>query len=191
MVVQINKSNLYIGFASNFACTPIIAKSEKQVLLDLEDEIYRTCNWLNKKPPKDIDNFKSNVKTVNCSDSDIEFFENGEFFKGEFDAIKLSIIQGLFSYKCMVESTEQYGEIDKLTNLLNGIYLSIVGDNYVGGFLETGFKTLEILEESKTLDSIKLKAYAYKILYVIVSTAKEFYLANKDKFKDITNSFCF
>ena len=61
MQIQINKSNLYIGFASGFACTPIIAKSEKQVLLDIEDEIYRTCNWLNKKPPKDMDTFKGVV----------------------------------------------------------------------------------------------------------------------------------
>lgn len=191
MQVQINKSNLYIGFASNFTCTPIIARSEKQVLQELEDEIYRTCNWLNKKPPKDMDSFKGIVKTVNCSDSDIEFFENGVFFKGELKDLELSIAQGLFSYKCMVESTEKYSEIDKLTNLLKGIYLSIVEDNFEGGFLETGFKLLEVIEETSALSQEKQKAYAYKTLYTIVTTAKAFYLENKDEFKDITNSFCF
>ncbi len=191
MQVQINKSNLYIGFASGFACAPIIAKSEKQVLLELEDEIYRTCNWLNKKPPRDIEVFKGVINTVNCSENDIDFFKNGGFFKGELKDLELSIAQGLFSYKCMVESTEQYSEIDVLTNLLNAIYLSLVGDNFDGGFLETGFKLLEVIEESSVLSQEEQKAYAYKTLYTIVSTAKTFYLQNKDKFKDITNSFCF
>ncbi len=191
MQIQINKSNLYIGFASNFACTPIIAKSEKQVLLDIEDEIYRTCNWLNKKPPKDMDTFKGVVKSVPCTDKDVEFFENGDFFKGEFNDIKLSIVQGLFSYKCMVESTALYDALDNLTQSLKEIYLSLVGDNFDGGFLETGFKLLEVLEENPLLEKVKLKAYAYKILYTVVSQAKTFYFENKDKFKDITNSFCF
>ena len=187
MLVQINKSNLYIGFASNFTCTPIIAKSEKQVLTELEDEIYRTCNWLNKKPPKDIETFKGVVKTVSCTERDIEFFENGEFFKGEFDAIKLSVVQGLFSYKCMVESVSRYDALDSLTTTLKGVYLSLVGDNFDGGFLETGFKLLEVLEENSSLEKVKQKAYLYKILYTIVNTAKTFYFENKNA----TNSFCF
>lgn len=187
MQIQINKSNLYIGFASGFACAPIIAKSEKQVLMDIEDEIYRTCNWLNKKPPKDMETFKASVERVTCSESDIEFFYNGEFFKGEFDGVKLSIVQGLFSYKCMVESVCKYDALDSLTKTLKGIYLSLTGDNFDGGFLETGFKLLEVLEENTLLDKVKQKAYAYKILYEIVSTAKTFYLENKNA----TNSFCF
>ena len=187
MIVQINKNNLYIGFASGFACAPIIAKSEKQVLLDIEDEIYRTCNWLNKKPPKDVDSFKSSVKTVACTENDIEFFMNGEFYKGEFDSLKLSIVQGLFSYKCMVESVCNYDALDSLTEAFKGIYLSLTGDNFDGGFLETGFKLIEAVEENTSLDKVKQKAYAYKILYVIVSTAKEFFLENKNA----TNSFCF
>ena len=187
MVVQINKSNLYIGFASGFACAPIIAKSEKQVLQELEDEIYRTCNWLNKKPPKDMDTFKASVKTVTCNERDVNFFESGDFFKGEFDGVKLSIAQGLFSYKCMVESVNKYDALDSLTKTLKGIYLSLTGDNFDGGFLETGFKLIEAVEENSTLDNVKQKAYAYQILYTIVNTAKTFYLENKNAM----NSFCF
>ena len=169
MIVQINKNNLYIGFASGFACAPIIAKSEKQVLVDIEDEIYRTCNWLNKKPPKDMDAFKASVKTVACNESDVNFFESGDFFKGEFDAVKLSIVQGLFSYKCMVESVCKYDALDSLTQALKGIYLSLTGDDFDGGFLETGFKLLEVLEENPLLEKVKQKAYAYNILYTVVS----------------------
>ena len=191
MQIQINKSNLYIGFASNFTCAPIIAKSEKQVLLDIEDEIYRTCNWLNKKPPKDMSSFKATVRTIPHVDTDIEFFENGEFNKNEFNDIQLAIAQGLFSYKCMVESVMDYQALDKLAQVLKGIYLSLTGDNLDGGFLETGFKLLESLEENSTLSKERLKAYAYKTLFVIVNEGKIFYNEKVKQFENITNSFCF
>ena len=192
MQIQINKNkNAYIGFASNFTCSPIIAKTEKQVLLEIEDEIYRTCNWLSKKPPKDVETFKSVVKNTNCLENDVEFFENGEFTKGEFNDVKLQLVQGLFSYKCMVESVESYDALDSLTESLKGIYFSLTGNTFDGGFLETGFKLIEELEDNNRLDKVKLKAYAYKTLYTVINGAKVFYDNTKDKFKDITNSFCF
>ena len=86
----------------------------------------------------------------------------------------------------MVESVCKYDCLDSLVQIFKGIYLSLTGDNFDGGFLETGFKLIEAVEENLT-DKVKQKAYAYQILYTIVNTAKTFYIENKNA----TNSFCF
>ena len=191
MQIKINKSNKYIGFCDGFVCSPIIASSEKKVLLDIEDEIYRTCNWLSKKPPKGVETFKGLVTKVDCLDSDIEFFNNGELAKGEFSEIKLQLVQGLFSFKCMVESVNNTFAINDLTEQLKNLYSNYTNTQTDGGFLEVGFNLIDAFEENCQLNGVKTKAYMYKTLYLIVDTAKRFYTATKDEFKNITNSFYF
>ena len=132
------------------------------VLLDIEDEIYRTCNWLSKKPPKGVETFKGLVTKVDCLDSDIEFFNNGELAKGEFSEIKLQLVQGLFSFKCMVESVNNTFAINDLTEQLKNLYSNYTNTQTDGGFLEVGFNLIDAFEENCQLNGVKTKAYMYK-----------------------------
>ena len=190
MIIKAKKQNNYIGILEEFVCSPIISKSEKQLKLDLEDELYRTCNWLSKKPPKDIDNFTICLEKVDFSESDIRFYQNGEFSKNEYKELKSQIIQGYFSLKCMIESVES-NDINTITNTLKDIYYEFTKTQIDGGFLEVGFVLLDAFDECCLINQVEVKGYMYKTLYKIIDFAKEFYNKNKEKSKNLSNSFYF
>ncbi len=190
MIINAKKQNNYIGFLEGFVCSPILATNEKQLVLDLEDELYRTCNWLSKKPPKDVDVFKVKCISVDYGENDVRFFYNGEFFKNEYKDLKAQIVQGYFSLKCMCESVNS-GDIDTFTNLLKGLYFDFTKSQVEGGFLEIGFMLIDVFEENYTTNQVEVKAYMYKTLYKIIDFAKEFYNNYKNESKNLTNSFYF
>ncbi len=191
MIIKAKKQNNFIGVIEGFVCSPIIETSEKLLISKLEDEIYRTCNWLTKNPPKDIDKYIVQTEKVDYNEQDIKFFYNGEFLKNEYKELKSQIVQGYFSLKCMLESVDCNEDIEKFTDILKGIYFEITNKEIEGGLLEVGFILLDVFEEDYLKDQVKTKAYMYKTLYKIVDFAKEFYNNTKDKSKNLTNSFYF
>ncbi len=179
MKITVLKSDKYIAFTNDFTIIPVVFNSLQEVESLVVNEVYRTCNFLEKRLPKECDKVEIvSKKTVKESviNLDIDLFEFG-FSSKAFKDVKSLFMQCAFSFKAVTDSLEtgqNYQE--ELSNKI----AKIVGVICENKLIETTFTALDKIEEISSKDTLLAYKLAYKLCHVITYYAKVVYNENKN-----------
>ena len=180
MNVTILKSDNYLVFTNDFLIVPIVCNSLKNVEELVVSEVYRICNFLEKRLPKGCDfitvteqkNVEFSVKNL-----DVNAFEFG-FSNKAYKDVKNLLVQCVFSFKTMTDSLEN---CQNYQSYLANVISKTVGVVCQNGLIETAFFTLDYLEELFLKDAVLAYKTTYKLCFLITDFAKSVYIKNSLK----------
>lgn len=178
MKVTILKSDSYVAIFEDFIAVPVIANSQGKLKKQVVNEVYRTCNFLEKRLPKNANEVEI-LKTVSVKESvknlDENLFYIG-FSKKAFSEYKTLFIQSAFSLKAMVDSLKNGNDyLKNACSLINGV----VCLNGESGIIETAFTAVENLEELFLKNELLAYKRILKLCYLLTSYALSVYSAER------------
>lgn len=178
MKVTILKSDSYVAIFEDFIAVPVIANSQGELKKQVVNEVYRTCNFLEKRLPKNANEVEI-LKTVSVKESvknlDENLFYIG-FSKKAFSEYKTLFIQSAFSLKAMVDSLKNGNDyLKNACSLINGV-ICLNGES---GIIETAFTAVENLEELFLKNELLAYKRIVKLCYLLTSYALNVYSAEK------------
>ncbi len=176
------KGNEYIGVFEKGQYCPINAKSQSELKENAVMEIYRCCNFFEKKLPSNCDDIEI-IKTISIKSID-EIFIGKNFThvnKKDYENLVNALYQTAFSYKIMVE---QFGYIN-LKDIFNNLDFTIENDEQIMSFI------FKIVEKANTLILQDGYALLLKAYYFLTLQAKNLYYSKKELGENISNLFYF
>ncbi|MBR5438654.1 MAG: hypothetical protein IKV61_00340 [Clostridia bacterium] len=177
MKVTILKSNQFIAFFEGFTGVPVIANSLNELKKQVVNEVYRVCNFLEQKLPKDANSVEV-LKTISVKESVKDLDENLfyiGFNKRAYSEFKSLFIQTAFSFKCMVDSLKNAEEyLEGACNLICD-----TAKCGCGGIIETAFNATSNLDKLYSENDLLAYKRTIKLCYVLTNYALTVY--NKEK----------
>lgn len=189
MKVKVIKNGGYLAFFDDFYACPVYANSLKELKINVVNEVYRTCNVLEKRLPKNSNEVI--VSSENQVDFNVKNYVNSvyeiPYDKKGYSEYKSQLLQGFFSIKVMLDSVLDTESAEDFVSGIKSVNSAYNLDN--SGIIECGFNVLEVLDGMLEQNEVKAYNLLIKTFYFVVSKAKEIF--EKHQAENITDSFYF